>query len=295
MIAHVGKRAAAMALLVLALAAVLRAAVGCDLNDPDRDVKRLFPDSTGYKTLYVSIAKKGGEALLKEVEARLGDTFKGLFETADVPYTMYQIYKGQDLIGYIHGVNQKGTYGGLQVFLALDPKGVIRGFYYQKLTSKAAGPFREPAFGRQFVGLSLRDFDRYDVATGTETPPPGPVSRIQNPDPGSEADFRATLRATKKNLILVDEFLLGNKYLKSLEKMRGEVPEETLSATWAWEGKAGYAAPYVPPFYSGRLDSEISQKRSSESLRPRFQWSLPGIRAWSLPAGGIPSESATSR
>ena len=198
--------------LSLAAAALLYAAVGCDLNDPDRDVKRLFPESTGYKTLYVSIAKKGGEALLKEVEGRLGDTFKGLFETADVPYTMYEIYKGQDLVGYIHGVNQKGTYGGLQVFLALDREGVIRGFYYQKLTSKAARPFREPAFGNQFIGLSLKDFSRYDVVTGKEEPA-GPVSRIKNPDPESGQDFRATLRATKKNLILVDEFLLGNKNL----------------------------------------------------------------------------------
>lgn len=201
--------------LALTASGVLYAAVGCDLNDPDRDVKRLFPESTGYKTLYVSIAKKGGQALLKEIESRLGDTFKGLFETADVPYTMYEIYKGNELIGYIHGVNQKGTYGGLQVFLALDREGVIRGFYFQKLTSKAARLFREPAFGNQFIGLSLKEFSRYDVASGKEEPA-GPVSRIKNPDPGSEQDFRATLRATKKNLILVDEFLLGNKYLKSL-------------------------------------------------------------------------------
>jgi len=206
----------AVSLALVALRA-LYGAVGCDLNDPDRDVKRLFPESTGYKTLYVSISKKGGDALLKEIEARLGDSFKGLFETADVPYTMYRIYKGQDLIGYIHGVNQKGTYGGLQVFLALDPEGVIRGFYFQKLTSRAARAFRDPAFGNLFVGLSLKDFYRYDVVSGKEDPA-GPVSRIKNPDPASEEDFRATLRATKKNLILVDEFLLGNKYLRFLFK-----------------------------------------------------------------------------
>ena len=194
-------------------AAALYAAVGCDLNDPDRDVKRLFPESTGYKTLYVSITKRGGEELLRKIEARLGDTFKGLFETADVPYTMYEIYKGSELIGYIHGANQKGTYGGLQVFLALDPKGIIRGFYFQKLTSRAAKAFRDPAFGSQFLGLSLKDFYRYDVVTGKEEPS-GPVSRIKNPDPAFEQDFRAALRATKKNLILADEFLLGNPHLK---------------------------------------------------------------------------------
>jgi len=195
---------------LFAAAAALYAAVGCDLNDPDRDVKRLFPESTSYKTLYVSIAKKGGESLLRKVEARLGDTFKGLYETADVPYTMYQIFRGGELIGYIHGVNQKGQYGGIQVFLALDTKGVIRGFYFQKLTSKAAKLFREPAFGAQFIGLSLKDFEVYNVVTGAEDPP-GRVGRIKNPDPGSGSDFRAALRATKKNLILVDEFLLSEQ------------------------------------------------------------------------------------
>jgi hypothetical protein len=205
--------AAAMGALIFAAALPLYAAVGCDLNDPDRDVKRLFPGSTGYKTLYVSIAKKGGDELLRRIEARLGDTFTGLFETSDVPYTMYEIYKGPDLIGYIHGVNQKGTYGGLQVFLALDLQGVIRGFYFQKLTSRAAKAFREPAFGDQFIGLSLADFYNYDVVSGTEDPS-GRVGRIKNPEPASEKDFRATLRAAKKNLVLVDEFLLGNPHLK---------------------------------------------------------------------------------
>jgi len=188
-------------------------AVGCDLNDPDRDVKRLFPESTGYKTLYVSVSQKGGGALLREVERRLGDGFKGLYETIDVPYTMYQIFRGQDLIGYIHGVNQKGQFGGIQVFLALDLEGNIRAFYFQKLTSRQAGSLRSPEFGRQFVGLNLKDFYVYDVVSG-QAPADSRVAGIRNPAPESESDFRAALRGTKKNLILVDEFLLGNKHLK---------------------------------------------------------------------------------
>jgi hypothetical protein len=202
----------AVAGVALAASVVLYAAVGCDLNDPDRDVKRLFPGSTGYKTFYVSISRKGGEALLREIEARLGDRFHGLFETADVPFTMYEIFRGQELIGYIHGVNQKGTYGGIQVFLALDLEGNIMAFYVQKLTSKAAKALRDPAFGAQFVGLNLKDFYAYDVVSG-KADPAGRVGRIKNPDPASEPDFRAALRATKKNLILADEFLLGNRHL----------------------------------------------------------------------------------
>jgi hypothetical protein len=201
-------------LLIVSLAVTpLFPAVGCDLNDPDRDVKRLFPESTGYKTLYVSIAQKGGEALLRKIEERLGDKFKGLYETADVPYTMYQIFKGKELIGYIHGVNQKGQFGGIQVFLALDLEGNIRAFYIQKLTNQYAKLLRDPSFGQQFVGLNLKDFENYDVAMG-QAKGESRVSRIKNPAPQAEADYRSALRATKKNLILCDEFLLGNRYLK---------------------------------------------------------------------------------
>ena len=207
------KTIAALA-LILALALLpLFAAVGCDLNDPDRDVKRLFPESTGYKTLYVSVARQGGEALLKKIEARLGDPFKGLYETIDVPYTMYRIYKETDLIGYIHGVNQKGQYDGIQVFLALDLEGNIRSLYFQKLTNQSAQLLRDPAFGKQFAGLNLLDFDQYDAASQTARPG-GKVAAIRNPAPAAEGDFKAALRGAKKNLILCDVFLLGGKNVK---------------------------------------------------------------------------------
>lgn len=205
-------------IFILTTVSSLYSAVGCDLNDPDRDVKRLFPESTGYKTLYVSIDKKGGLSLLRQIEQRLGDNFKGLYETADVPYTMYQIYRGKELVGYIHGVNQKGQYGGIQVFLALDLEGNIKSFYFQKLTSKYAKQFREAKFGEQFVGLNLKDFYNYDVISG-KISGPSRVEKIKNPAPEAESDFRAALRATKKNLILVDEFLLGNKYLKYFKSL----------------------------------------------------------------------------
>jgi len=191
----------------------LYAAVGCDLNDPDRDVARLFPGSTGYKTVYMSIDKKGGDALVKEIEKRLGDNFQGLYETADVPYTVYEIFSGTEKIGYIHGVNQKGQYGGIQVFLSLDMEGKIKTFYFQKLTSRAAKALREDSFGQQFVDLNLTDFYKYDVKTGKSLEP-GKVEHITNPAPDAESDFRAAMRAAKKNLILMDEFVFGNKYLK---------------------------------------------------------------------------------
>ncbi|MDD5167676.1 MAG: hypothetical protein PHN75_02585 [Syntrophales bacterium] len=182
-------------------------AVGCDLNDPDRDVARLFPESTGYKTIYTSILKKGGDKLLAVVERRLGDKFHGLYETIDVPYTIYEIFKDKKKIGYIHGVNQKGQFGGIQVFLVQNLEGTIRGFYIQRMTSRYAGKLRDAKFGKQFVGLTLKDFDHYDVVSGKAK---GKVEAIKNPAPEAETDFRAALRATKKNLILMDEFVFAS-------------------------------------------------------------------------------------
>lgn len=180
------------------------AAVGCDLNDPDRDVARLFPESTGYRTIYTSILQKGGEPLLARVESRLGDRFHGLYETIDVPYTIYEIYASKKKVGYIHGVNQKGQYGGIQVFVVLDLEARIRGFYIQKMTSRHAGKLRDAKFGKQFIGLTLKDFELYDVQTGQAS---GSVEAIKNPASEAQADFSAALRATKKNLILMDEFV----------------------------------------------------------------------------------------
>jgi len=179
-------------------------AVGCDLNDPDRDVERLFPESTGYKAIYVSIRAKGSDKLLDTVETRLGDKnhrdYWGLYDS----YTIYEILSGKKKIGYIHGVNQKGQFGGLQVFLVLDLKGTVKDFYIQKMTSQYAAQFRDAKFGKQFTGLTIMDFDQYDVIYGKSS---GKVAGIKNPAPEAKDDFTAILRATKKNLILMDVFV----------------------------------------------------------------------------------------
>ena len=110
------------------------AAVGCSLNDPDRDIQRIFPEATNYKTEFIAIKEKGGEALLEEIEEKLGDKLDSVYEALDVPYSYYTVLKGKETIGYVHGVNQKGTYGGMQIILASDLEGKIIDFYYQKLS-----------------------------------------------------------------------------------------------------------------------------------------------------------------
>jgi hypothetical protein len=157
-------------------------AVGCDLNEPDKDVKRLFPGSTGYKTVTLEVRKVGGNQLLARIEEKLRDKLHGLYETADEPYTIYQIYANNKKIGYIHGVNQKGIYGGIQIFLALDLDQRIKAFYIQKMSGQYAEKLRDAEFGKQFAGLTLADSSSLTL-NRSRGPARPPKSRIPRPRP----------------------------------------------------------------------------------------------------------------
>jgi len=198
-------------LALVALASPALAAVGCDLNNAEHDVPRLFPESTSYKTVYLSIQKRGGVPLLKRIEGRLGVQYLPLYAPIDVPYTLYEVYRDQKKIGYIHGVNQKGQFGGIQVFVAQDLTGRVKTFYLQKITGSAASKFREARFARKFEGVTLRDFDSYDPVRAKGT---GRIAEIANPSPELETDFYGILRGLKKNLVLMDEFVFAPERAK---------------------------------------------------------------------------------
>jgi hypothetical protein len=186
-------------LAILLMAEPGFAAIGCDLNDPNNDVPRLYPESTSYKTTYVSLDKP----LLRRVVMRLGERFKAIYEPLEVPYTLYTVYRDGKRIGYVHGVNQKGQFGVIQVFVGLDLNGHTKSFYIQKMTSPGAKMLRDSKFGRQFVGMSLKEFDSFDPVSGKGS---GRLAEIRNPSPEAETDYYALLRALKKNLVLMDEW-----------------------------------------------------------------------------------------
>jgi len=186
-------------------------AVNCELNYPASDVARLFPESDNFRKSYFSFALRGGQPLMRKVEARLGGV-PGLYAPLNVPYTLYEIYKGEKKIGYIHGVNQKGQYGALEVFVSLDLNGTIKAFYIQRIAGQWANKFTSHKFGRQFVGLSLKDFEQYDTVYCKGS---GKVAAIENPVPKAATDFFGLLRAVKKNLVLMDEFIYSTDKGKS--------------------------------------------------------------------------------
>ena len=202
-------------LIVLSGIQNLYAAVGCTLNNPDRDIKRLFSKATNYKTEFITIKERGGKELVKEIETKLKDKLEPTYESIDAPYAYYTVLKKKETIGYVHGVNQKGMYGGMQLILATDPNGMIIDFYYQKISSPESKKFRNKGFTKQFKGLTLADFYKHDM-----------TKKIKDPSEKNAQDYLATLRGIKKNLILHDEFKLKNRYDKIFYAKKEDTKDE---------------------------------------------------------------------
>jgi len=186
----------------------LHGAVGCSLNEPDKEVKRFFPKSTGYKTEYISIASRGGEEIAKLIETNLHDELNPKYESLSVDYSYYTILQEKEVIGRIHGVNQKGMFGGMQLILATDTEGKIIGFFIQKMSSPHTKKFKSDEFTNQFIGFTLQDFN--DFHNGKEN---NKISKILSPSEKFEDDFNNLIRGLNKNLILLDIFKFNGKNL----------------------------------------------------------------------------------
>ena len=217
-----------MAFLVLALPQQIFAAIGCTLSNPAEDLKYLYPEMTTYKEDLNEFPQlKDGTELFSALRERLGSDLDPIYETYETPYTVYSVFKGENKIGIVHGVNVPGKGGVIQVFLSLDPKtGEIRKFFFQRLESPAARQLRSKEFLSQFQGLTLGDFYKHDyyAAVGPSAKA-DKVAAIKPPavDASGRPDYDASLRGVRKNLVLVDFFVYGKKFEPFFERARQAV------------------------------------------------------------------------
>jgi hypothetical protein len=212
-------------LTIAALAIPAYGAIGCTLSNPAQDLKYLYPEMTTYKEELNEFPRvKDGATLFKALQARLGSDLDPIYETYETPYTVYTVFKGSAKIGIVHGVNVPGKGGVIQVFLSLDPQtAAIRSFFFQRLESPAARGLRAKEFRAQFDALTLADFYKHDYYGTTE---PGAkadrIAAIKPPalDASGRPDYDATLRGIRKNLILLDFFVYGQRFEPYFERSR---------------------------------------------------------------------------
>jgi hypothetical protein len=204
-------------LAIISQAVIMYAAVPCALTNPDRDIRRLFPDSTNYRTIYKNIHREGGQTLKQEIEEKLGDKLDDYSEY-EIDHIIYKVVKGSNTIGYVFGNNQRGRYGNLQIFLSTTPDGQIKEMYYQIITAPYSNDFRALSFTAKFRGLSLRDFYLNDNQIKNYNPQGNRVAQISSPNSAANLDLKNTLRAVKKLLIHFDIFILNRAYNRFYKK-----------------------------------------------------------------------------
>jgi len=208
-----------IALLTLSLwiPRTLVAAVGCTLSSPAEDLKYLYPEMTSFKEqLFNFETLKEGKLLFEKAKERIGSDLDPVYETFETPYTLYQVFSGEKLLGLVHGVNVPGQGGVIQVFLSLDPTtGAIQNFFFQRLQSPVASELKKKEFRDQFKGVTLGDFYAHDFYKSKSKPDPkDSLAKIHSPSTSETGtkDFEASVRGIRKNLVLIDQFFFGNKF-----------------------------------------------------------------------------------
>ena len=119
----------------------------CVFRFPDRDVYKLYPKATNYKSVIKKIDKDAKE----KCEVFLGKPL----DSDETELTFYEIYKGKELIGMIHPHAERGEYGTIEVVWAFTLDGKIMDFVIQRDREKKGKELNGPEFRKQFSGKNI--------------------------------------------------------------------------------------------------------------------------------------------
>lgn len=210
----------------------LSGAIGCTLSNPARDLRTLFPEMTSYREDVRELTRMpDGREVYEALKQRVGSDLDPVYEAFDTPYTLYAVFKEQELLSYVHGVNVPGRGGVIQLFVTLDPKtAVVNRLFYQRLESPGGRLLRARATVEQFKGLTLADFYKHDYfALSEEVHPSDKVAQLKSPaglPEGAVADWEASLRGLRKNLILMDLLVFERRFEVFYERAREAAAKE---------------------------------------------------------------------
>lgn len=148
----------------------------CVFRFPDRDLYKLYPKATNYKSVLKTIDKdaKG------KIEAILGQPL----DPDETELTFYEVYKGKQPIGMIHPHAERGEYGTIEVVWAFTLDGKIIDFTIQRDREKKGKELNGPEFRKQFVG---KDIDFPFVLENTREINTKSLKPVQDADIGSSA------------------------------------------------------------------------------------------------------------
>jgi len=178
--------------------------VGCSLANPDQDIPRFFPDMLSYRVHFLSFQRQAPEKL-KALEIGLQSPLDSIFETLDVPYTLYVVEGKEGRLGYVFGANNRGAHSSIQLIAALNAEGKLQELYLQRIRSPEAAAFRSSEFLEALTQIGLEA-----APTWASCYRDGHCQDVPVADPSqgrASEDYQAILRGLAK-LKLLKELLL---------------------------------------------------------------------------------------
>ncbi len=155
----------------------------CVWRKPDEDIRQFFPGAETYRT---DIKEPGAkrEAIEKRIGAKL--------DSDESEFKIYRILKGGKSIGTIMTHLGKGQFGAIEVVVAIENYGKVKGVRIQRDREKARAALRGAAFLGQFAGKTSKD----PLTVGKD---------IRTAAEGAEQSSQIIAFSVKKLLVLLEE------------------------------------------------------------------------------------------
>ena len=168
----------------------------CALRDPVQQIKTLYPDYVAYESEVRDIKAAAANAQLQD---RGLPVFLHAKEIGK--HTLFYIRDAQDLLGLVHVRSEPGEWGLVEIAWAVNAKGEIVDYTFQRCRGGYCSEAEEPAFRDYFKGLSTTGLSQFFNEAG----------EIVSPQAVSNQNlYKTMVLSAVKTLVLTDAFWQSN-------------------------------------------------------------------------------------
>lgn len=167
--------------------ATARRAVGaplCPWRQPKVDMQAFFPTATRFETRVAILS-----AMLASLRARLGRWPA----PEENPLYVHHVFAGPRLLGRVAVQRVRGQFGAIEVVIAVNENGQVRGVHLQRLREPAA--ISRALLSQPWLSSLQGKTSRDAFRLGSDVPQITPVARIS---------AQAVLKGVRSSLILLE-------------------------------------------------------------------------------------------
>ena len=181
-------------IIAICPAAPVGAQAYCQLRDPVKQIFRLFPEATTYRSIVRSVDAEAREATREALPFSLHYNELGR-------HTLYVALRDGQPLGLVHVRSEAGRWGLIEIAWAFDLNLNVRGFVFQRCRDNARREVSAPAIADQIVGKGFGQLRAMLTADG-ENLAPGGLALPPGSSPAVASLTVTTLRSALKTIVV---------------------------------------------------------------------------------------------